>query len=109
MATLSTDDLTAKKEGGKVFAHATDGPTSFHYIDHGHTVIVEVDYNMPSSQFENPGAMFKFPSSEESVECTHVGFVLRDVSRSLTADGVRFSGGDRKPSFRKKRFRARNR
>ena len=99
MATLHAANLKSGGELGPV-ASTTHGPTSFHYIDYGDYLIVEVDYGDAT-----PGTMVDFPSSEQAKECTHVSFALDGVSTSLSADGVRFDGVNRRPTFRQREFR----
>jgi hypothetical protein len=99
VATLRSAKLKSGGELGPV-ASTARGPSSFHYIDVGGTLIVEVDYGDAT-----PGTMVDFPSSETPKECTHISFALDGVSTSLSADGVRFDGVNRRPEFRQRRFR----
>ena len=99
MATVQSAQLKSGGEIGPV-ASTARGPSSFHYIDVGETVIVEVDYGDATS-----GTMVDFPSSDASKECTHISFALDGVSTSLSADGVRFDGINRRPTFRQRQFR----
>lgn len=105
MATLGGSTLKSAQTDEHLVARGDPQPTSYHYIEMGDNVIVEVDYGEGGANGGmKPGGMFKFPSSDEPVECTHVAFELEDVSTSLSADGIRFSG-DRQPTFRRKRLR----
>lgn len=97
MNTLTGAELSAKDA---VMATSDPEPSSYHYYDNGETVIVAVDYGG-----QNPGGRFQFPSSDRSVECTHVDFVLNGVSTDLSADGVRFRGGTKPPAFRMQQFK----
>ena len=99
MATVQSAKLKSGGELGPV-ASTTSGPTSFHYIDYGHNVIIEVDYGDAT-----PGTMVDFPSSDAPKECTHISFGLDGVSTSLSADGVQFDGVNRRPTFRQRDFR----
>lgn len=100
---------TAKAENAQMVAKAEKEPTSYHYYDNGETVIVEVDYEgEEESQSSGPGhALIQLPSSNESVQCTHVGFVLDDVSTAVSANEVRFSGVREEPTIRKQEFQRR--
>lgn len=106
MATFGSAKLKSGDTGGAREVARTDSTevSSYHYIDDGETVIVEVDYGGGSTGGLRPG-VFKFPSSDQPVQCTHVGFVLENVSTPLSADGIRFRGGDRAPSFQRKHLR----
>jgi hypothetical protein len=99
MATLGPGVLA--KSGLESVASTSDDPSSWHYIKRGDNIIVEVDYGGQVT----PGGIFDFPSEAEPVECTHVGFVLEDVSTPLTADGVRFEGGTKRPAFSQQKFK----
>jgi hypothetical protein len=99
MATVRSAKLKSGEELGPV-ASTTRGPSSFHYIDYGSHVIVQVDYGNAT-----PGTMVDFPSSDQPKECTHISFGLDGVSTSLSADGVRFDGINRRPTFRQRQFR----
>lgn len=101
MATLGGAQLQPKSLSETPVAKGGPVPTSYHYIDSGETIIVEVDYGGASG----PGGQFSFPSVEQPVECTHVAFVLEEVSTSISADGVRFQGLDQAPTFRHRQFR----
>jgi len=101
MATLGGAQLQSKSLSQTPMAKGGPEPTSYHYIDSGETVIVEVDYGGASG----PGGQFSFPSADQPVECTHVAFVLEDVSTSISADGIRFQGLDQAPTFRHRQFR----
>jgi len=108
MKTLSTDDLHSGD--GDVIAYAQKDPTSYHYYDDGETVIVSVDYDQRAPVgVEEPMASMKFvssgPSAKQAASCTHVDFVLKDVSKTLSPDGIRFHGDVAVPSFKKKAFR----
>ncbi len=106
MATLQPPKLKSSNNGTGAIATMEKEPTSYHYIQDGDNIIVEVDYDTDTStEGVTPGAVFDFPSSDAAVQCTHVNFVLEGVSSSISADGVRFSGGDREPRFREKRLR----
>lgn len=105
MATIQSPKLKSSDNEVEEVASTQDEPTSYHYIEDGDDVIVEVDYDTDTSEGVTPGAVFDFPSSTDPVQCTHVGFVLEGVSGSVAANGVRFSGGDREPQFRKKEIR----
>jgi len=98
MATLNAGTLA--KSGLTEVASTTYDPTSWHYIETDKHVFVEVDYAGTA-----PGSMFNFPSSDEPIECTHVSFVLQDVSTKFSADGVQFQGVDNAPVFRHRQFR----
>ncbi|MEF8797063.1 MAG: hypothetical protein V5A22_11530 [Salinivenus sp.] len=100
MATLGGTALKSGTVSGVARSHAE--PTSYHYIQDGPTTVVEVDYDQESeTNGIDPGGVFKFPASDRPVQCTHVAFVMEDVSSTLTADGIQFEGD--RPSFRKKR------
>jgi hypothetical protein len=106
MATIQAPKLKSSDNGTGAIASMEKEPTSYHYIENGDDVIVEVDYDTDTStEGVTPGAVFDFPSSTDPVQCTHVGFVLEGVSGSVAANGVRFNGGDREPRFRKKNLR----
>jgi len=99
---------TQKSGGVSGVARTSDEPTSYHYIEDGENVTVEVDYDQKSGTEEVVGGgVFQFPSTGESTTCTHVAFVLEGVSRSVRASGVRFDG--RNPTFLKQRFQQRQR
>lgn len=104
MATL--DPVVFDVEGGlQPVAKSDDDPDSYHYIDTGDDVIVEVDYDEEDdskSTSTTPGPSFTFPSSDRAVQCTHVSFVLSGVSTSLSPDGVRFAGDAAAPSIHSK-------
>lgn len=99
VATIRSSKLKSGGELGPV-ASTARWPSSFHYIDVGGTLIVEVDYGDATS-----GTMVDFPSSDQPKECTHISFGLDGVSTSLSADGVRFDGINRRPEFRHRQFR----
>lgn len=100
MATLGGAALKSGTVSGVARSHAE--PTSYHYIQDGPTTVVEVDYDQESeTNGIDPGGLFDFPASDQPVQCTHVAFVMEDVSSTLTADGIQFEGD--RPSFRKKR------
>jgi len=106
MATLGSPPRKSGDLSGT--ARTSREPTSYHYIDDGDDVIVEVDYDTDTGTEEVVGGgVFQFPSADEPVTCTHVAFVLEDVSRSVRASGVRFDG--REPTFLKQRFQQRKR
>jgi len=106
MATLESP--TRKSEDLSGTARTSEEPTSYHYIDDGETVTVEVDYDTDTETEEVVGGgVFRFPTADEPVTCTHVAFVLEDVSRSIRASGVRFDGRD--PTFVEQRFQQRRR
>ena len=102
MATLGGAALKSGGSSGEMVARGYQDPTSYHYIQDGENTIVEVDYdqNVGTGSVDLGGA-FKFPSSDDPVQCTHVSFVMEEVSRTLTADGIEFEG--RRPAFREKR------
>jgi hypothetical protein len=103
VATLGGRTLKSGDLSGNVIARgdSTD-PSSFHYIQDGPTTVVEVDYDRDIGASEVVGgAAFTFPSLDRPRQCTHVAFVMEDVSSTLTADGIQFEGD--RPSFRKKR------
>lgn len=100
MATLGGSALKSGNVSG--VARSSAEPTSYHYIQDGETTVVEVDYDQESeTNGIDPGGAFDFPALDQPVECTHVAFVMEDVSSTLTADGIDFEGD--RPSFRKKR------
>lgn len=106
MATIQPPKLKSSDNATSAIATMEKEPTSYHYIDDGDEVIVEVDYDTDTStEGVTPGAVFDFPSSDTAVQCTHVSFALEGVSGSVAASGVRFSGGDREPRFRKRELR----
>jgi len=106
MAKLSAP--TQKSGSVSGVARTSREPTSYHYIEDGENVTVEVDYDTDTETEEVVGGgVFEFPSADEPVTCTHVAFVLEDVSRSIRASGVRFDG--RNPTFLKQRFQQRRR
>jgi hypothetical protein len=106
--TVATLESPTRKSGNvSGTARTSREPTSYHYIDDGDDVIVEVDYDTDTSTEEVVGGgVFQFPSAEKPLQCTHVAFVLEDVSR-IRASGVRFDG--RAPTFRQQRFQQRQR
>jgi len=100
MATLGGAALKSGTVSGVARSHAE--PTSYHYIQDGPTTVVAVDYGQEGGTSGiDPGGAFDFPALDQPVECTHVAFVMEDVSSTLTADGIQFDGD--RPSFRKKR------
>jgi hypothetical protein len=102
VATLGGRTLKSGDVSGNVIARgdSTD-PSSFHYIQDGPTTVVEVDYDRDLGASEVVGgAAFTFPSLDRPRQCTHVAFVMEDVSSRLTADGVEFEGG--RPDIREK-------
>ena len=102
MATLGGAALKSGGTSGEMVARGDQEPTSYHYIQDGETTVVEVDYDQnTNASGVNLGGAFKFPSSDNPVQCTHVSFVMEEVSRTLTADGIEFEG--RRPAFREKR------
>ena len=104
VAHLEPGALESGSEGQMV--GRTQEPTSYHYIQDGENTIVEVDYDdRTQSKSVTPSGTFHFPSVDQPLECTHVSFVMEDVSTSLTADGVRFSGGHQRPDFNRKLLR----
>jgi hypothetical protein len=107
--TMATLEAPTQKSGDvSGTARTSREPTSYHYIQDGETTVVEVDYDTDTSTEEVVGGgVFQFPSADEPVTCTHVAFVLEDVSRTIRASGVRFDG--REPTFRQKRFQQRQR
>jgi hypothetical protein len=105
--TLSGDDLALD---GEPIAYAKKKPTSYHYIDTGETVIVSVDYDQKAPvEVGEPVSSMRFvspaPSAKKAASCTHVDFVLRDVSERLSPDGIHFHGDVAAPSLKKKAFR----
>ena len=91
-------------------AMTEDEPDSYHYIDNGETVIVSVDYDDDddgdaNSQSTAPGPSFDFSSSDQSVQCTHVSFVLSGVTTSLSPRGVQFGGDVETPAIESKKVR----
>jgi len=109
MTTLNRDGLTAKSGTGAV-ATSDDDRDSFHYIDNGDNIIVEVDYKEDSDDSmeetsQDGEAGFRFKSTSQSVQCTHVSFALEGVSSSLSADKVRFGGDVEAPEIRKETYR----
>jgi len=100
MATLGGAALKSGNVSG--VARSNADPTSYHYIQDGENTIVAVDYDQESeTNGIDPGGVFKFPASDQPVQCTHVAFVMEEVSSTLTADGIQFEGGH--PTFREKR------
>lgn len=97
---------TAKAGNSEMVAKSDQEPTSYHYYDNGETVIVEVDYEgEQENQTTGSGhALIQFPSSDQPVECTHVGFVLDGLSTTISANEVRFSGVREEPTIRKQEF-----
>ncbi len=102
MATV--DPAVFDVEGGlRPVATADDDPDSYHYIDDGDDVVVEVDYDDGSDSTSTAsGGSFAFPSSDQAVQCTHVSFVLSGVSTALSPDGVRFAGDVGAPAIHSK-------
>lgn len=103
-----TTSLSSKLSSadGQTIGTTNAEPSSYHYVDNGETVIVEVDYaqlelDEPSAPPEQ--APIHFRSPDRSVECTYVTFTLQGVSESISADGIRFRGGS--PTFVKKEIR----
>jgi len=96
-----------KSTGSKV-ATSDDEPDSYHYIDNGETTIVEVDYDVEDSKSTTPmgtgQTSVKFNSSSKTVNCTHLGFVMKGVSKAISADRIQFSGAVEEPEFRKRVF-----
>jgi hypothetical protein len=107
--TMARLEAPTQKSGNVTgVARTAEEPTSYHYIEDGENVTVEVDYDTDTSTEEVVGGgVFQFPSADEPMTCTHVAFVLEDVSRSIRASGVRFDG--RKPTFVEQRFQQRQR
>lgn len=100
MATLGGAALKSGDVSG--VARSNADPTSYHYIQDGATTVVEVDYGQDGgTDGVDPGGVFRFSASDRPVQCTHVAFVMEDVSSTLTADGIEFEGD--RPTFRKKR------
>lgn len=102
VATLGGRALKSGGVTGNVVARGdSTEPTSYHYIQDGPTTVVAVDYDreIQSSEVDG-GAAFTFPAADRPRQCTHVAFVLEDVSSRLTADGIEFEGG--RPDFREK-------
>ena len=106
MATFQSPKAKSGDDEVEPVVSTRDEPTSYHYLENGDDILVEVDYDTDTStEGVTPGAVFDFPSSEDAVQCTHVRFVLEGVSSSVSANGIRFSGGDQEPRFRQKRIR----
>lgn len=89
-------------------ATSDDEPDSYHYVDRGETTIVEVDYDVEDSKSTTPmgtgQTSVKFNSSSKTVNCTHLGFVMKGVSKAISADRIQFSGAVEEPEFRKRVF-----
>ncbi len=102
MTTLAAAELDAKSQMDAVATADEEEPSSYHYIEDGDNVIVEVDYDTEGG---NLTPAFEFTGSDEPVACTHVSFVLEDVSQTLAATGVRFRGDVEAPPVRKRDFR----
>jgi hypothetical protein len=100
----SLEKSTAKAGTGLV-ATSDREPNSFHYIDNGDNIVVEVDYETESVGGSVLAPTVEFPSSDQTARCTHVGFVLENVSIDLSADGVRFGGDVAAPRIRDKNVR----
>lgn len=105
--TLSRDDLS---RGDEPIAYPEREPTSYHYIDTGETVIVSVDYDQKApEEVDEPVSSMRFvspdPGAKQAGACTHVDFVLNDVSERLSPDGIRFHGDVAAPAVKKKAFR----
>jgi len=103
MHTLNPDELVSKS-AGKSTAMSEEDPNSFHYIDNGDNIVVEVDYDTKGSKTKSVAGRFDFASADQSVRCTHVSFKLKDVSASVSADDIRFGGDVKAPSIREKRL-----
>ena len=105
MATLTGDQLTAKGSTGTT-ATTSDIPDSFHYIDNGDNVIVEVDYETDEAEVKQSAeGGFNFQSASQTVRCTHVSFSLEGVTADVTADDVQFGGDVTAPSIQKQSYR----
>ena len=104
IATLTGDQLTAKSSTGTT-ATTSDIPDSFHYIDTGDNIIVEVDYETDEAEVKQ-GAEggFNFQSASQTVRCTHVSFSLEGVTADVTADDVQFGGDVTAPGIQKQSY-----
>jgi hypothetical protein len=102
MATLGGETLKSGGVNGNMVARGdSTEPTSYHFIQDGPTTVVAVDYDQEtSSSGVDVGGAFTFPSSDRPRQCTHVAFVMEDVSSTLTADGIEFRGD--RPAFRER-------
>jgi hypothetical protein len=107
--TVARLDAPTRKSGDlSGTARTSREPTSYHYIEDGENVTVEVDYDTNTGTEEVVGGgVFQFPSADEPMTCTHVAFELEGVSRSIRASGVRFDG--REPTVLSQRFQQRQR
>jgi hypothetical protein len=105
IATLGAATLKSGDASGEMVARGDSEPTSYHYIQDGENTIVAVDYDQEASSSKvDLGGAFTFPSADQPAQCTHVAFVMEDVSSRLTADGIEFEGDDR-PTFREKKLK----
>jgi hypothetical protein len=104
MSTLSPSKFNSQG-GVDGVAITKNGPDSYHYTETDGNVVVEVDYEEQKSTRATPGPSFDFPSSDQSVRCTHVSFVLNGVSTSLSPVGVQFSGDVEAPTIHSKEFK----
>lgn len=103
MHTLNPDELGPKSAGDSTVT-SEEEPNSFHYIDNGDNIIVEVDYDTEDSKTASTAGRFDFASVDQSVRCTHVSFKLKNVSASVSADDIRFGGDVEAPSIHEKRL-----
>ena len=103
MHTLNPEELGPKSAADST-VDSEQEPNSFHYIDNGDNIVVEVDYDTEDSKAKSVAGRFDFASADQSVRCTHVSFKLKDVSASVSADDIRFGGDVKAPSIREKRL-----
>ena len=99
MAELDADEL-GLESGVQPVAKAKDDPDSYHYESTDDNTLVGVDYDEESKA---TAPTFNFPGTDEPAQCTHVMFVLHDVTTELTPNGVQFGGDVSAPSLRRKR------
>ena len=104
MHTLNPDELGPKSAADSTVTSDQE-PNSFHYIDTGDNIIVELDYDTEDSKTASTAGRFDFASAGQPVRCTHVSFKLKDVSTSVSADDIRFGGDVEPPSIQEKRLR----
>jgi len=82
-------------------------PTSFHYVEDGDNVSIEVNYETEEPQAQTSqrssvrAASMHFQWANQPATCTHVGFTLGDASPLITPGRVEFRGAEA-PTFTKK-------